>query len=306
MVQPARAPLSDAPVIPVILNAMAGARHDGADADKVAAAFREAGCDCRVELLGKGESPREAAERALERRPSVVVAAGGDGTLGAVAGVLRGTQTALGVLPAGTLNHFARDLGIPLELPDAVRTIVAGKRVAVDVGDVNGVCFLNNASLGLYPDIVRERKRQQRRFGRSKSAAMLWATLAVLDRPPLLDLRLEVENRTRDCAAPFVFVGNNDYVLEGFDIGRRERVDRGLLTVYTTRACTVGGLLMLALRALAGRLRQADDFVESSVRSLRVASRRASLLVATDGEVRRMDMPLEFRIHPRALQVIVP
>lgn len=293
--------------VPVLLNGMAGGRHSREDAEKVEKAFRDAGCECAVHLLGRGESPREAARQALESRPPVIVAAGGDGTLGAVADAVRGTQTALGVLPLGTLNHFARDLGIPLELDAAVRTVVAGKRAAVDVGEVNGTCFLNNASLGLYPDIVRERKRQQRRLGRSKRSAMLWATLAVLDRPPLLDLTLELDGGPRDCAAPFVFVGNNGYLLEGFDIGRRERVDSGLLTVYTTRSCTAGGLLMLALRALAGRLRQADDFVESSARSLRVASRRRRvLLVATDGEVRMMETPLEFRIRPRSLQVLVP
>ena len=301
----AQSPAASA-AVPLILNGLAGARHTEQEAKKIEAAFREAGCACSVELLAQGDSPREAALRAMKAQPRLLVAAGGDGTLGAVADVVRGTKTALGVLPMGTLNHFARDLGIPLDLGDAVRTIVAGKQIAVDVGEVNGLCFLNNASLGLYPDIVRERTRQQRRLGRSKRAAMLWATLAVLDRPPLLDLRLELDGGVRDCGAPFVFIGNNHYALEGFDIGRRERLDAGLLTVYTTRSTSAGGLLMLALRALAGRLRQADDFVESSARSLRVASRRPQVFVATDGELRMMETPLEFRIRPRALQVIVP
>ena len=83
-------------------------------------------------------------------------------------------------------------------------------------------------------------------------------------------------------------------------------MDSGLLNVYTTKSCTAGGLLALALRAMVRRLRQADDFLESSVTSLRVASRRPRLLVATDGEVTRMATPLEFRIRPRALQVLAP
>lgn len=249
---------------------------------------------------------RDLARRALKERPAILVAAGGDGTVSAIADVVRGTETALGVVPLGTLNHFAKDLGIPLDPVEAARTIAGGRRTAVDVGEVNGRCFLNNASLGLYPGIVRERERQQRRLRRSKRAAMLWATLAVLDRPPFLDLRLEVEDRVHDCRAPFVFVGNNDYQLEGFEIGTRARLDAGVLNVYTTRRCTAGGLVILALRALCGRLRQADDFMESSVRFLRVESSRRSLLVATDGEVSTMDTPLEFRIRPRSLQVIVP
>ena len=219
----------------------------------------------------------------------MLVAAGGDGTVSAVADVVRGSGTALGVIPVGTLNHFAKDLGIPLDPAEAVRVIAAGRRVGVDVGEVNGRGFINNASLGLYPNIVRERARQQRRLGRSKRMAMLWATLEAFHH------------------APFLFVGNNDYILEGFDIGSRVRLDGGVLNVYATRATSAARLFGLALRALFGRLRQAEDFVEASARSLRVASRRRRrLLVAIDGEPNVLDSPLEFSIRPRALQVIVP
>jgi diacylglycerol kinase family enzyme len=289
--------------VPVILNAKAGA---GAKVEDLKQAFGEAGFDAEVSALGAGEDLRDLARRALKHRPAVLVAAGGDGTVSSLADVVRGTDTALGIVPLGTLNHFARDLGIPLDPVQAACTIAAGRRMVVDVGEVNGRCFLNNASLGLYPGIVRERERQQRRLRRSKRAAMLWATLAVLDRPPFLDLRLELEDGTLDCLAPFVFVGNNDYQLAGFDIGTRARLDAGVLTVYTTRRCTAGGLLTLAVRALCGQLRQADDFMDCTVKSLRVESPLARLLVATDGEVSRMDTPLEFRIRPLSLQVIGP
>jgi diacylglycerol kinase family enzyme len=253
-----------------------------------------------------GEDPRELARRALEERPPILVAAGGDGTVSAIADVVRGTGTALGVLPLGTLNHFARDLGIPVDPAQAAQVIGQGKTAVVDVGEVNGRCFVNNASLGLYPGIVRERERQRRRLRRSKRAAMLWATLAVLNRPPLLDLRLDLRGDTQDCYAPFVFIGNNDYELEGFNIGQRTRLDAGVLNVYTTRRCSAGGLLGLALRALFGRLRQADDFIESPVEHVRVVSRKRELLVATDGEVSRMATPLEFCVRPRALKVVIP
>ena len=276
------------------------------DAEKVRSAFQEAGFDAQVTSLVQGQDVRDFARRALKERPAILVAAGGDGTVSAIADVVRGSETVLGIVPLGTLNHFAKDLGVPLDPVEAARTIASGRRTAVDVGQVNGRCFLNNASLGLYPGIVRERERQQRRLRRSKRAAMLWATLAVLDRPPFLDLQLELDDRVHDCRAPFVFVGNNDYQLEGFEIGTRARLDAGVLTVYTTRRCTTGGLVTLALRALCGQLRQADDFMESTAKSLRVESPRKNLLVATDGEVTAMDTPLEFRIRPRSLQVIVP
>lgn len=291
--------------LPVILNGNAGGGRS-ADAEALSAAFRDAGLETRMNTFARGEDIRKLARRALKEHPPVIVAAGGDGTVSAVADAVRGSRTALGVVPAGTLNHFAKDLGIPLDPAEAARVIAAGRRVSVDVGEVNGRGFINNASLGLYADLVRKRKRQQRHLRRGKRMAMLWAALEVLDRSRLLDLRLELEHQVQECRAPFVFVGNNNYVLEGFDIGKRERLDAGLLNVYTTRRSSAAGLLGLALRALFGGLRQADDFTESAVRSLRVESRHRRLLVATDGELHAMDTPLEFRIRPRSLEVIVP
>jgi diacylglycerol kinase family enzyme len=298
-----RALVSASSKVRVLLNAKAGGGHAP---EELSRALREAGMEAELSAARPGEDVRELAQRALKERPNILVAAGGDGTVSAIASVVRGTDTALGVLPLGTLNHFARDLRIPLELDKAVRTIAAGRRVAVDTGDVNGLCFLNNASLGLYPNIVRERKHQQRRFGRSKRSAMLWATLAVLNRPPLLEVDLELHERRQVCSAPFIFIGNNGYVMEGFNIGTRERLDAGRLSVYTTQRPGRASLIMLALRALFARLRQAEDFVAFSVRSLRVASWRSDLLVAHDGEVSKMRTPLEFRIRPRSLHVIVP
>lgn len=299
--------LADAPAavreIPVLLNPGAG---NGEAAETLQDAFREAGIAIRLRVRRPGEDIAELARLALRERPALLAAAGGDGTLSSVASVLCGSDTALGVLPMGTLNHFAKDLGVPLELEEAARVIARGRRRLVDVGEVNGKSFLNNASLGLYPDMVRERTRQQRRLGRSKLSAMLWATLATLNRLPLLTLRLELDGQTQDCRAPFVFVGNNDYTMEGFDIGTRERLDAGHLCVYTTRECGRSGLVRLALHALFGRLKQAQDFSVTPTRHLRVETPRRGLRVATDGEVGLMETPLEFRIRPRALQVIVP
>ena len=292
--------------VPVILNGGSGNGHGSEEAGRLKEAFSRAGLKARLWPFGPGEEVREIARRALEARPEVLVAAGGDGTLSAVADVVRGTGTALGVIPAGTMNHFAKDLGIPLEAEEAARVVAAGKCTRVDVGEVNGRAFINNASLGIYADMVRKRERQQRRLRRSKRAAMLWAALEVLGRSRLLDLRLELEDRVQECRAPFVFVGNNDYAMEGFVIGTRPRLDGGLLNVYTTRRCSALGLIGLALHALFGRLRQADDFMEWSAPYLRVESPRRRLLVATDGELNSMETPLEFRIRPRSLRVIVP
>ena len=298
--------LSPSQKVSVFINAKAGGSDANERARKVHEAFRQNGVDADIRLLQPGEDPGALAREALKARPRVMVAGGGDGTISTFADALRGTDTALGVLPLGTLNHFAKDLGIPLDVGEAVRVIAAGRRASVDVGEVNGRGFINNASLGLYPKLVAEREKQRRRFGRSKRTAMVWAALAVLRRPPRLALRLEAERGAFVTRAPFVFVGNNDYDMEGFRIGTRARLDAGMLDVYTARRTTAVGLVGLALRALFGRLRQADDFLESDVRTLRVESRHRRLHVAVDGELLLLETPLEFTLRPRALQVIVP
>src|ERR1041385_7680888 len=130
-----------------------GDGHGGERAKRLEEAFREAGLEPRLWPFGPGEEVREVARRALEARPPVLVAAGGDGTLSAVADVLRGTDTALGVIPVGTMNHFAKDLGIPLDAGEAAQVIGTGRCIRVDVGEVNGRAFINNASLGIYADM---------------------------------------------------------------------------------------------------------------------------------------------------------
>ena len=149
-----------------------------------------------------------AARRALADGAEAVVAGGGDGTINAVASVLAGSGVAFGVLPLGTLNHFAKDLGIPLALDEAVRNVAEGKPMQVDVGQVNERIFLNNSSLGLYPDIVRDREKQQRRLGRGKWPAAAWATIAALRRYPFLSVRLTIDGAQHARSTPFVFIGS--------------------------------------------------------------------------------------------------
>jgi diacylglycerol kinase family enzyme len=255
-----------------------------------------------------GEELVALTRRAARDKPPVVVAGGGDGTISSVASVLAGTGIALGVLPMGTLNHFAKDLGVSLDLEQAARDIAACHTTQVDVGEVNGRVFVNNSSLGLYPQIVHQREKQRSRLGRGKWRAMLWATLLTLRRYPFLDVRLRLDRTVKPQRTPFVFIGNNEYKMEGFDIGKRERLDGGILSVYTTQPIRRLGLLALAMRALFGRLRQVKDFETHEVKRVRIETRRRRqrMLVAIDGEVAAMDMPLEYRIRPGALRVIVP
>jgi diacylglycerol kinase family enzyme len=166
--------------------------------------------------------------------------------------------------------------------------------------------FLNNSSLGLYPRMVRHRKKQQERLGRGKWPAFLWASLMMLRRYPFLHVRLCWEGEELVRQTPFVFIGNNAYQLDLFNIGARLCLDDGALSLYVVHRTGRLGLLHLALRALIGRLRSTKDFDTLCIKEVSVETRSPRLLVATDGEVRVMETPLYYQIRPGALRVIVP
>ena len=292
--------------VPVIINAGAGNPHVAKRADALTKLFLAGGLTVDVRLASSGAELETLMRAAADEHPALLIAAGGDGTISTAAGLLAGTQTVLGVLPFGTLNHFAKDLHIPLELEAAVASIIAGNAIAVDVGEVNGRVFINNSSLGLYPDIVRDRKRQQSRLGLGKWRSLVWASLAAFRRFPFLTVRLEVEASKRTYATPLVFIGNNEYEMEGFNIGERDRIDRGRLSVYIVKRQGRAALVRLALQALVGRLRQARDFEALSTTDFVIDTRHARILVATDGEVQPMETPLHYRTRPQSLRVLVP
>jgi YegS/Rv2252/BmrU family lipid kinase len=245
-------------------------------------------------------------ERALHGGAQAVVAGGGDGTVSSVAACLAGTDTPLGVLPLGTLNHFAKDLAIPGDLDAALEIVARGEPRRVDVAEVNGRVFVNNSSLGLYPHIVRHREQQQSRFGRGKWPAMISASLQALQRNHPMSVRIEVDGESLVRRTGFVFIGNNDYCMTGLRIGERASIQDGHLSLYVTRRTDRLALLRLALRALVGRLEEADGFEMMQAASVTVRTHHRRLRVATDGEVQLMDAPLCYRIRPGALQVLAP
>jgi diacylglycerol kinase family enzyme len=290
--------------VSVIVNA--GAGHGAEQRRELEEKFRAGGVPARVTVIRDGSQIPQAAAAAVACGSRAVIAAGGDGTVSAVASRLAGTGVPMGVLPMGTLNHFAKDLGIPLELDGAVQAIARGREVAIDAAQVNGRVFINNSSLGLYPDIVLDRERQRRRLGRGKWQALLAACVHAARRYPVLSLRIGLNGEEYDRRSSFVFVGNNLYRMEGFNIGERERMDAGQLSLYVTQRTGRFGLLVLAVRALFGGLRQASDFDMVTARELVVHTPHQRIRVATDGEVTLMETPLHYRILPGALRVIVP
>jgi diacylglycerol kinase family enzyme len=253
-----------------------------------------------------GNEVRVAADAAVADGAELVVAGGGDGTLSCVAGALAGTDTKLGVLPLGTLNHFARDLGIPAEIENAAKLIAQGRERRIDVAELNGRVFINNSAIGLYPLMVSDREGQEERLGRPKRLAMLVAASRTLLRFSTRRLTLTVNDFTAQVDTPLLFVGNNDYRLEMPNAGTREHLDRGELCVIVMRRKSRWGFFAAAVRALAGRDRRTDVVRLEDVLQLRVDAARPFLTISLDGETEHMATPLMYRIRPKALRVIAP
>ena len=291
--------------VTVLLNAKAGSITSQDRADSLRESFQAHNIIANV-LVVHGHDIQDAARNALRQNLDALVAAGGDGTVSAVASVLKDSQIPLGVLPLGTLNHFAKDLKIPLDIDGAIQVIAAGHAAAVDLAAVNEHTFINNSSIGIYPQVVRDRDRQRERLGRGKWMAMLIAVLRALRRYPLFRVRLQLGDTTVFRQTPFVFVGNNSYDISYFTLGGRERLDRGHLSLYSANRPGRFGMLILALRAILGRLNQAKDFDASCLPELWVDSGKTRLHVALDGEVRIIQPPLHYRSLPCALKVLVP
>jgi len=293
-------------VITVILNPAAGIKRHDDMPSYLTALFTGAGISVKVISFRSGRDALDAAERAVKEGNDAVVAAGGDGTISTVASALAGSEMPMGVLPLGTLNHFAKDLKLPLDPAEAVKTIAAGRTIKVDVGEVNGRTFLNNCSIGIYPDIVMEREALQRQ-GYRKSTAFIVAILKIVRHHRGLVVKITAEHSDQTTRTPFLLVGNNEYQTEGLHLGGRARLNGGRLSAYLAPRLHARELPKLFVLSLAGRTRESHTFKSFVARELRVETPgKRSLRVAIDGEVARIATPLRYRIRPLALRVIGP
>jgi diacylglycerol kinase family enzyme len=288
-----------------ILNCASGSCSGPELREQLSRIFAEIGTSARILLAPSGAQVSELARCAVQENSQIIVAGGGDGTLNAVATEILGTSIPLGVLPIGTWNHFAKDLRIPQDLEGAARNLLTGRAVPVDVGEVNGRIFLNNSSLGIYPRMVRRREEQPKQ-GRHKWMAFAHASLSVLRHYSLLRVRLHLDGMELWRRTPFVFIGNNQYEMEGLNIGGRRRLDAGELCLFVANRAGRLDLVRLAFLALFGLLNEASDLDVLASKQFSIETRRSHASVSTDGEVHKMNTPLNFLIRPGALRVIVP
>jgi len=291
----------------VIVNAASGVRDRKIDeeCERIVAGLQAGGVEATVQQV-PGAGLTGAARAAAAGGADVVVMAGGDGTMSAGAAALAGGDCPMGVLPLGTLNHFARDLGIPQDLEGALAVVASGTVRRVDVGEANGHVFLNNASIGLYPHTVKAREKQQDERGTGKWLAMCRAGLATLRRFPVVRVTLNLPTGAARVTTPLVFIGNNRYEMSLLSLGKREALDGGELWLYVASHRGRAGFVSLALRAVIGRLDQARDFLGVALPEVTIVDRRRTIPIAFDGEVCEVDSPLRCRSRPASLPVIVP
>ncbi len=270
---------------------------------EITEAFSAAGAGADVAFV-PGHDIDRALTEAIAAHPDAVVVAGGDGTLGTAAAVLRDGDVPLGILPLGTFNHFAKDLGMPLDVGEAAAAIVAGEVRRVDVAEVNGRCFVNNSSIGLYPILVAHRDEIRERRGWGKVRAAPGALWHVVRRFPLRRLTVVAGSYRCRSRTPFVFVGNNRYEIGPSGVGERTSVTGGELCLYVARAASRWKLLRMAATAVLMGATKVPDLDEQCSDEITVDAHGHRVEVALDGEVTTLRSPLRYRTHPASLPVM--
>jgi diacylglycerol kinase family enzyme len=280
----------------------------------------EAACAARgrqAELLPV-ESPdrlMDTAQEAVRRAKAaggIVVAAGGDGTLSAVAQATLGSGCPYGVLPRGTFNYFSRTHGISADIREALATLLEESPQPVQVGLVNGRAFLVNASVGLYPQLLEDRESWKQRIGRSRLVALGAGIATLLKGHRSLRLHFDAPDAPdapQELRTPTLFVGNNALQMEQVGLPESRAIDQGRLAGVALKPVGRWTLLGLLLRGALGRLGEADALVDFSFKRLTVRARRFGtrrVKVATDGEIVWMQLPLTFEVAPEPLMLVRP
>ena len=284
----------------VIRNPASGSAVDRAT---LAKAFAAAGLSAHI--VDSRSRDVAGALNAIADRYDVFVAAGGDGTVSAVAAAAAQSGKTLAILPTGTLNHFARDAGIPAQIDQAIAIIRNGVERGVDLGLVNDHLFLNNVSLGNYPRMVDVRDALERR-GRTRTMATTMAVAKTWWRLRKLSAWLTVDDRAILRRSPFFVIGNGSYTLSGLSLGKRERISDGRLSLYIAPAMGRLGVLTLPLRALTGTLERHEQFETMCAAQITAAFTHQRVSAAIDGEVHELQTPLEFSIWRNGLRLMVP
>lgn len=236
----------------------------------------------------------------------VIVAAGGDGTLNAVAKALLGTDIPLGILPLGTFNYVARVLNIPLEIMQAAEVIVTGQLRPIHVAKINDQIYLNNASLGLYPLFIQRREFYNAKFGRFPLHAYTSGLDVLIRDRKELKLEVEVDGKTYPVKTPLIFFGNNQLQLAEMKLRIAKCAEQGQVAGVVVAKSDKLTLFRMLLQLIRGELEKAPDVYSFAADDVKVFSRREKLTVALDGEIVEMRPPLHITVQKNAVKMVVP
>ncbi|HYW58798.1 MAG TPA: diacylglycerol kinase family protein [Polaromonas sp.] len=296
----------------IVHNAGAGAKDAQEEHKLIAEVFTEAGREFEFLPVADPSQITQVAHRAVElarARGGVVVAAGGDGTINAVAGAVLGSGCPFGVLPQGTFNYFGRANAIPQDARAAATALLGASISPVQVGQVNGRSFLVNASLGLYPQLLEDREAWKAQWGRSRFVAFISGIATLLQWGQQLRLRIESGDKVAEFKTPTLFIGNNHLQLDrvGIEEAHVNALEHGRLTGVAVRPIGTLALFGLLVRGLLGRLGDAENVDSFTFRRLTVTPRGLRRVkVATDGEIVWMQSPLVFQVADEPLLLLVP
>lgn len=236
----------------------------------------------------------------------VVVAAGGDGTLNAVAKKLMHTDIPMGIIPLGTFNYVARVLNIPLDVFQAAEVIATGAIQKIHIATINDQIYLNNASLGLYPLFIQKRERYNRRLGRLPLNAYTSGLDVLLREHKSLKLAITVDGHKYPVATPLIFFGNNQLQLSDMKLRIAECAASGKLAGVVVAKSDRLSLLKMLWKLIQGKIDQASDVYSFCAEQIQVDCKKPKLTVALDGELVEMQTPLKFSVEKSALKVMVP
>lgn len=291
----------------VLLNRAAGTLV-GAPIEEIARrvdeGLRAKGVTAEVRVLA-GKEMAGAARAAAKGPHDAIVAGGGDGTLNTVASALIGTDKAFGVLPLGTHNHFAKDLGMPDGLDEAVAALATAVPRPIDVAEVNGHPFLNFTGMGLHPEIVRAREALRAPRRRNKFFVLVLAFVTALRRVPILRVGLQTPESLRWRTTPSVIVCSNPHQMRLFGLEEMSYPDRGVLNVYLARPTRWYALAWLAIRSVF-RVDMARGFEALVLPALELHLHRRRVTVTIDGEIVSLTTPLKYHVRRGALKVLTP
>lgn len=283
-----------------------GSGLNSRDSGAIHKAMKILGPQAELREWSRDSSIREAVQVAITDGFETIVAAGGDGTAVGVASAMLDSNKRFAVLPLGTFNYFARGLGLSENPALAASAILSGRPHNISIGEVNGQPFLNNASLGIYPQILREREATYARFGRSRLAAY-WSVIKTFIRfQSPRRLMITADGQTRTVRSPLLFIARSAYQLEQYGLNGAQTISDDRFAMFIAHGSSRAALFRLAWRLVRKKLVLGRDVDLIDAEEIVVTTRRRRELVAFDGEKRRMATPLKFSIRRDALRIILP